>query len=134
MCRINKPLGFILYENQKAVGPGGSYLDIGWSVYRARGWPVQVEETDRLYTWGDGEIEKFWKQRNTFEISLCADCCSVLLDPAEEMAFEDGGDGFTIYLCHTHHNVYIKYFQVFFNIKYTSTKLKNLPTFLFDKP
>lgn len=50
------------------------------------------------------------------------------------MAFEDGGDGFTIYLCHTHHNVYIKYFQVFFNIKYTSTKLKNLPTFLFDKP
>lgn len=80
VCRINKPLGFILYENQKAVGPGGSYLDIGWSVYRARGWSVQVEETDRLYTWGDGEIEKFWKQRNTFEISLCADCCSVLLD------------------------------------------------------
>ena len=48
------------------MGPGESYLEIGWGVYRAMGWSTQVEESGRHYTgWdGGGEIleagESFW--------------------------------------------------------------------------
>ena len=38
-------------------------------------------------------MEKFWKQANPSEPSLCAGFCSVLLDPAEETALMDFGDG-----------------------------------------
>ena len=38
-------------------------------------------------------VEKFWKQANGPEPSLCAGFCSVLLDPAEETALTDFGDG-----------------------------------------
>ena len=38
-------------------------------------------------------VEKFWKQASRPEPSLCAGFCSVLLDPAEETALTDFGDG-----------------------------------------
>ena len=38
-------------------------------------------------------VEKFWKQANPSEASLCAGFCSVLLDPAEETSLMDFGDG-----------------------------------------
>ena len=66
-----KPLDFILYENQKRLGAGESYLEIRWGVYTAMGWSTQVEESDRHYTWREGAGEILEADKHFWALTMC---------------------------------------------------------------
>ena len=55
----------------KGVGPGESYLEIGWGVYRAMGCSTQVEESGRHYTGWDGGGEILEAGKPSWALTVC---------------------------------------------------------------